>query len=401
MRSNLLSRISILFLLLSLPLISNAFQGKRSRVTLSDGSRISLLTCSKGDELYSVFGHSAIRVTDQRHNLDIVFNYGTFNFNEPGFYPNFIRGRLKYILSAYPFKDFKNEYVHEKRWIYEQILNVNLPERQYLFDSLLINLRPENRYYPYDFFNDNCATRIRDIFVQAIPRDITFDYSSFDKGRSFRKLLEPNLRQSPWAKLGIDLLLGLPADKATTPWQYMYLPDHLLAAFEHASFASDSTKLPFAQPPTVILKGESATDKFIWGTPFQLFLMILVVAGYFSFRDFRIGVKTLWFDRTLLVSVGLLGVLFTFLWVGTAHKSMVWNFNLLWAIPFHLIMAFFISMKRSRKWVDTYLRTSLIVLILVLILWPFMPQTLPWAIYPLVLALALRIFVITRFHKVE
>ncbi len=192
--------------------------------------------------------------------------------------------------------------------------------------------------------------------------------------------------------------MGLPADRVATPWQYMYLPDHLLAAFEHASFVTDSSKQTFAQPPIVLLKGESTSDKFIWGSPFQFFVLILLVAGFFSYRDFKRGVKTLWFDRTLLISVGLLGALFTFLWVGTAHKSMVWNFNLLWAIPSHLIVAFFISMKRSRKWVDAYLRVNLILLLFVLILWPFMPQTLPWAIYPLVLALALRMFVITRFQ---
>ncbi len=399
MRRIFFCRIFFIFFLLIFSLTSYAFQGKKSRVTLSDSSRISLITCSQGDELYSVFGHSAIRVTDQHHNLDIVFNYGTFNFNEPGFYPNFVRGHLRYILSAYPFKDFVNEYVLEKRWVYEQRLKISLPEKQYLFDSLLINYRPENRFYPYDFFNDNCATRIRDIFDQAIPRKITFDYSSFNKGQSFRQLLEPNLKQSPWAKLGINLLLGLPADRVATPWQYMYLPDHLLAAFEHASFITDSSKQSFAQKPEVLLKGEILPEKFIWGSPFQVFLLVLLFAIYLSYKDFKRGIKSFWFDKTLLISIGLLGVLFTFLWAGTAHKSMVWNFNLLWTIPFHLIVAFFLSIKKLRKWVNTYFRVTLFVLLFTLILWPFLPQTLPWAIYPLVLALALRLFVITRFHK--
>jgi len=349
--------------------------------------------------LYSVFGHSAIRVTDPQKNLDIVFNYGTFSFEQPNFYPNFVRGHLKYILSAYPFKDFYQEYVNEKRWVWEQELNISLSERQLLFNSLLINYRPENRAYRYDFFNDNCATRIRDIFVKGIPRRIEFDYSSFEQGQSFRQLLMPNLGNSPWAKLGINLLLGFPADRVASPWDYMYLPEHLKAAFEHASFSSDSAKQPFASQTKVLLNGESSSNTFIWGSPLQLLLVVLMIAIYITYRDIKGGVKNLWLDRTLLILAGLLGVLFTFLWIGTAHKSMVWNLNLLWANPLHLIAAFFVSLKKPRKWVDAYLRVNLIVLLLVLILWPFLPQTLPWAIYPLVLALALRMFVITQFRK--
>ncbi len=201
-----------IFLSLFCILLSLAGSAKRYEINLSDSSRISLLTCSSGNELYSIFGHSAIRVSDPIRSLDIVFNYGTFDFYDPNFYPNFVRGHLNYILSVSPYREFKQSYVEEGRWIWEQRLNINLNEKQHLFDSLLINYRPENRYYPYDFFGDNCATRIRDIFVKRVSREITFDYSSFEKGKSFRQLLMPNLARSQWAKLGINLLLGLPAD---------------------------------------------------------------------------------------------------------------------------------------------------------------------------------------------
>lgn len=366
---------------------------------LSDSSRISLLTCSSGDELYSIFGHSAIRVKDHTRNLDIVFNYGTFDFYDPNFYPNFVRGHLNYILSVSYFEDFKQSYIEEGRWIWEQRLNINLSERQYLLDSLLINNKPENRYYPYDFFGDNCATRIRDIFVKAIPRDVTFDYTSFEKGKSFRDLLMPNLTHKPWAKLGINLLLGLPADREASFWEYMYLPEHLQAAFQHASFISDSAQRPFAQQPVVLLEGRKSSGKMIWWSPMIVFLVVLMIAALLSYRDLKRGIKNLWFDRLLFISVGLLGVLFTFLWVGTAHKSMVWNLNLLWANPFHLMAIFFLSVKRPRQWVKAYLRINLIVLVALLIVWPFLPQALPWAIYPVVLALALRLFLLTRLPR--
>lgn len=384
----------ILFLFLTALTLS--VSAKRLETNLTDSSRISLLTCSSGDELYSIFGHSAIRVTDPATNLDIVFNYGTFDFNDPNFYPNFVRGHLNYILSASYFQDFKENYVEEGRWIWEQKLNINLKEKQHLLDSLLINYQPENRYYPYDFFGDNCATRIRDIFVKAIPRKITFDYSNFDKGRSFRQLLMPNLTHMPWAKLGINLLLGLPADRVASPWEYMYLPEHLHAAFQHASFASDSARQPFAQQPKILLEGKKHSEKMIWWSPFVVSLLILMIAVFISFRNFKKGIKSLLFDRLLMILFGLLGVLFTFLWVGTAHKSMVWNMNLLWANPFHLIAVFFISLNKTRQWIRIYLNVNLIVLVALLITWPFLPQTLPWVIYPVVLAMALRFWVVPR-----
>lgn len=383
-----------IFLPLFCILLSLASSAKRYEINLSDSSRISLLTCSSGNELYSIFGHSAIRVTDPLRNLDIVFNYGTFDFYDPNFYPNFVRGHLNYILSVSPYQEFKQSYVEEGRWIWEQRLNINLNEKQHLFDSLLINYRPENRYYHYDFFGDNCATRIRDIFVKTIPRKITFDYSSFEKGKSFRQLLMPNLAHSQWAKLGINLLLGLPADRVASPWEYMYLPEHLQAAFQHSSLLSDSVNLPFVQQTKVLLEGKQFPDQKMWGTPLQVFLVILLIAAFLSYKDFKKSVKNLWFDRILLVIFGLMGVLFTFLWAGTAHRSMVWNFNLLWANPFHLIAVFFLSVKKTRQWVRTYLSVNLIVLIALLITWPFLPQALPWVIYPMILAIAIRLSII-------
>lgn len=372
---------------------------KKYEINLSDSSQISLLTCSSGDELYSIFGHSAIRVSDPKRNLDIVFNYGTFDFYDPNFYPNFVRGHLNYILSISPYRDFKQAYVEEGRWIWEQRLNINLDEKQHLFDSLFINYRPENRCYRYDFFGDNCATRIRDVFVKTIHREITFDYSSFKQGESFRQLLMPNLAHKPWAKLGINLLLGLPADRVASPWEYMYLPEHLQASFQYSSLLSDSVKLPFTQQSKVILKGKQSSDQNVWGSPLQIFIVILMVASFLSYRDFKRGVKSLWFDRILLILFGLLGVLFTFLWAGTAHRSMVWNFNLLWANPFHLIVVFFLSMKKIRRWVQTYLSVNLIVLLALLITWPFLPQALPWVIYPVIMAMAMRLCIITHFFQ--
>lgn len=393
------SNLGKILLIVAFLLLSINVDAKKTRIKLTDSSRVSLLTCSAGNELYSTFGHSAIRVTDPMLRFDIVFNYGTFNFEDPNFYPNFVQGKLKYLLSCYAYRDFHREYVQDKRSVWEEQLNLTLAERQYMLDSLFVNLTAEFRAYQYDFLNDNCATRIRDVFVQAIPRKIDFDYSSFDKGKSYRQLLKPNLINKPWAELGIDLLMGLPADRTAAPWDYMFLPEHLENAFKNASFVTDSTKQPFAGETKLLLQGNVDTPRFIWGSPLQITTLLLILIAMLSYREAKKGVRHLWVDRTLLIIAGILGVLFTFLWVGTAHKSMVWNMNLLWANPLHLLFVFILSSKRLSKLVSIYIKINLAILVLLVVGWFVLPQGLPYAIYPFVVALAIRFYMFYWFSK--
>ncbi len=129
--------------------------------------RISILTCSPGEELYSTFGHSAIRITDSVSHHDIVYNYGTFNFDEPGFYTKFIRGKLSFYLSTDDFESFMNEYLEEKRDITEQVLNLTCAEKYNIVMLLQANMMAANRTYKYDFTFDNCTTRLRDLIEKC------------------------------------------------------------------------------------------------------------------------------------------------------------------------------------------------------------------------------------------
>jgi len=366
-------------------MIGFGLNAQAGSVALTDSSRVSLLTCSPGEELYSIFGHSAIRVADPALGLDIVFNYGTFDFNDPNFYTNFVTGKLNYILSVSHFHNFYLSYAQEDRWIYEQKLNIDRMERQKLLDSLLINYLPENRYYLYDFFYDNCATRIRDIFVEALPRKIDFHYDSLAPNQSFRQLLMPFLSQKSWARLGINLLLGLPSDKKATPWEYMYLPDHMLTVFKFAKF--EATPNSFAQTPEVLLVGSSPKQSAATNYPLVFSFLILVVVAFVSFFNLKSSVIWLWLDRILLLLVGLLGVLLAIMWFFTDHQSMAFNLNILWANPFHVAIALLLS-KRLLVW--WYGLVNIFILAILAIAWPFLPQQLPWEMYPIVLALLVR-----------
>ena len=202
-------------LLLSLLLLIS-YQWLYSSVQLSEGSKISLLTCSSGEELYSVFGHSAIRVNDPDNKIDLVYNYGTFDFSTSYFYFKFAHGNLNYMLASGQFRYFLPGYVMENRSVKEQILNLSQKERQKLFDAIIVNSQPENRNYRYDFFYDNCATRIRDIVLKSIEGQYVIDKES-THNMTMRQLYGQYLNKSLWTQFGIHLLLGMKADVFQLP----------------------------------------------------------------------------------------------------------------------------------------------------------------------------------------
>ncbi len=385
----------IFFLFITLALFGNSIViSAQGQIRLSDEASISLLTCSPGDELYSIFGHSAIRVKDPLHGIDMVFNYGTFDFSDPNFYTNFVRGKLNYMLSVAEYRYFEYEYRLDNRWIWEQELNIAPVERQFLFDSLVTNWQPENRYYLYDFFFDNCATRIRDIFYEALERDIHFDYGGLEHGQTFRELLMPYLAQKPWARLGINLALGMPADRIANPWDYMFLPDHMMTVFGDAGINSENGNAEFIHAAGVLLPGKELHDGSMNYMPLWIFLLLLASAIAISIKDYRLGKLTQWFDRVLFGAAGLLGLLIAFLWFATDHQVTVWNLNILWAHPFLLIMGFLPAGFKYHRLKRYFILFCGTLLILVALFWPFFPQALPWMIYPYVLALAIRSLVI-------
>ena len=174
--------------------------------------RVSLLTCTPGEELYSTFGHSAVRITDSVSNSDIVYNYGTFNFDEPGFYTKFIRGKLSFYLSTDDFDSFKYSYQQENRGITEQVLNLTCTEKYNMLMLLQANLMGQNRFYKYDFTFDNCTTRLRDLLEKTADSPVHFGEVLQTKS-TFRDLIYEYLdyNDKQWSKLGIDILLGKPA----------------------------------------------------------------------------------------------------------------------------------------------------------------------------------------------
>jgi hypothetical protein len=366
-------------------------------VSLSDSSRISLLTCAPGEELYSCFGHSGIRVTDYRQGFDVVFNYGTFDFGAPNFYLNFLRGHMIYMIGVDNFKDFHDQYIYEQRSIYEQEMNLDERDRAKIFDFLVNNARPENRDYRYDFLYDNCATRIRDVFEKNLPGKVKFDYSSFTDKKSFRTLINDYSENQPWEQFGMGLLIGLPVDRIATPEQETFLPDYLSQAFAHATVSGQ----PLCQSQVTILDIKAPSvqslDKRI--TPNIVFNVLMLLVLFMTAWELRKGVHFYLVDFPLLFIAGILGCLMLGLGGFTEHTTTQWNLNLLWALPTHLIVAFLLPFMNKKKWISTYFLVTAVFAVIMVFGWKLLPQKFLYANICIAAIYGLRAYSIYKASK--
>lgn len=349
--------------------------------------RISLLTCTPGNELYSIFGHSAIRIVDSNNINDLVFNYGTFNFNDDEFYIKFIKGKLNYFVSVQQTEDFIYSYTEEGRGITEQILNLSEQEKNDIKHALIENLKEENKYYQYDFFYDNCTTRLRDIISKnKLPKPI-LPYVMPKKTR-FRQAIHMYLDKSEqhWSKLGIDLLLGAKTDKIMSAEEQEFLPENLMSAFDQCTNQKLVSEKIQLTPPTFI---DQITKPLF--TPNFCFWIFFAVVFFLSFvKNKFVSIITSGLDFTILFFTGALGVLFIFMWFGTDHIMTKNNYNILWALPTNFIAAFFI--KSKQQFIRNYFVFLTCFLSIILICWNFLPQQLNVSLVPFILALIVRLY---------
>ncbi len=359
---------------------------------LSPQAQISLITCNPGEELYSVFGHNAVRVKDPVRRIDWVYNYGTFNFNEPGFYVKFVRGKLNYMLSVGYFKNFIYAYRHENRSVREQILNLTQAQKQKLFNFLQYNARPENKYYKYDFFFDNCATRVRDLLENELKNDLVF-HSNYKDTLSFRDLLMPYLQEHYWSRFGINLILGAVIDRKASFRETMFLPDYLEKAAAMATININGNPKPLVKHTQTLFNqtGTDTTTPFLLrpSTLFWILFLIVLILFYWEEKKqkhFKV------FDFVLFFSIGILGMILFLVWTATDHTAVVKNWNLMWALPTHFFMAFLLFIKNKPAYLRYYFLASGILAFLVLPLWWIIPQELDFAIIPLILSSSIRAY---------
>ena len=298
---------------------------------------VSLLTCSPGDELYSAFGHTAIRVND------MVFNYGMFNFNSEGFYIKFVSGETDYELGVEIMQGFERQYERRNRSVIEQKLNLTNEEKAALFNALIENTRPENKTYRYTFVFDNCATRPRVKIEECLKGAIKYDVK--EESESYRKLIEKYVGEDSWIKFGIDILIGAEADKTASFFDRLFLPDELMNAF--ATARRDNGERLVTETKEIVSQDKDEDDDEDNGvTPLAVAVIAMSIISIASLL-FPRKLKAL--DFVLFLATGLLGVVVTYLCFFSLHPLVGENYNLLWLNPVHLIIPLTIFIKKARK----------------------------------------------------
>ena len=360
-----------------------------------DSTRISLLTCAPGGEIYFLFGHTAIRYENYTRDIDVIFNYGIFNFDAPHFILRFALGNTDYQLGVTDYNHFTREYNSQGRDVWQQVLNLTPREKEKLISLLEENYRPENRVYRYNFFYDNCATRPRDQIEKAIDGVLQYadNMTDNDTGVTFRDLLHKYSEGHLWSRFGMDMCMGSQADKPINRKLMMFVPFYLQEYFNTARIIDKKGQIRplVSSEEKIVVTGKNAIDFQSGGiTPMQsalLLFIIVTVATNYGLRQQR----TLWgIDLILFFSAGIAGCILAFLTFLSQHPAVSPNYLLFVFHPLHLFCLPWIInkiRKRQRSW---YMQANLVVLTLFILLWAIIPQKFPIAILPLALCLLIR-----------
>ena len=379
------------FLLVVLALIATVSNAQ----TLSPETTISLLTVSPGAELYSTFGHSAIRIRDPRQGLDFNFNYGAFDFRTKGFYIKFLRGTLPYQISGNYFENDMAGWSQENRAVIEQVLNLSQAQKQGVFDFLQNNYLPQNREYAYKFFYDNCSTRLRDV-LRRVCKDSLQLSKTLHADSSYRQWIDLYARKNEklWADFGMDLAIGEPSDEKTGANGAMFLPDNLMDGFDAAKINRDGKWQPLVLSKQLINRDMLAVadkEKELITPNILFWTLFLFIFGYTAFQ-FKNESKSFLFDKILFTISGVFGWFIFLLWFFTDHGVTENNLNIIWTYPLLFPIALLFKKERSRAWLSKHFLAYGIILLFFLAAWNFFPQEINYALIPVVLMLCVRAF---------
>lgn len=358
-----------------------------------DSIRFSLLTCGAGEEIYSLFGHTAIRYENFTRGIDAVFNYGIFSFNTPNFILRFTLGETDYQLGVTSYKQFAYEYTWTGRDVWQQTLNLNAEEKKKLLALLEENYLPQNRIYRYNFFYDNCATRPRDQIERAVQGTLEYadDMTSFQTGISFRDIVHQYTIGHSWARFGIDLCLGSQADKDITRRQMMFAPFYLKDFLAKAQLKNaQGMERPLVSSEDHIIQSPQQTSTEEAPSPLQtaflLFTIVTIVTAYGIYRR-----KSLWLlDLLLFLAAGVAGCILAFLASFSQHPAVSPNYLLFLFHPLHLLCLPWMIKRVRKKEKSIYMWANITVLTFFILLWGIIPQEFNLAVLPLALSLWIR-----------
>lgn len=368
----------------------------KAQLQLSSNAEVSIITAGPGKELYEAFGHSAIRINDPVLNLDLIYNYGIFDFNQPNFYANFAKGNMIYSLASYEFKYFLASYKKDKRWVKQQVLNLTQEEKQAYFIFLENNALPKNTNYQYDPYFNNCATKLRDITKSILKNKVVFNDEHLEKKQSFRQLTNNEIHWNSWGTFGLNLIAGIKLDEKATSEEYMYLPDYVYRFFKNGHIFIKNQPEKLIKREDVLLDFEEQQPIVTDFSPFLIFNLLALWGMFITYKDIKNKKRTKYLDFILLFMTGLLGAVLFFLWFFSSHATAPNNFNCLWAFAPNLIVAFLTLKHEQAQWLTYYYQLLAFLLLSIPILWFIEVQTFTITTIPMLILLFVRYLFLSK-----
>lgn len=337
-----------IFLIVLLVAITNSSYGQTP--LLSKQARVSVLTCGTGNESYSMFGHTAIRISDPEQFIDVVYNYGAFDFNTPNFVLKFTKGDLEYFAVAHSYTDFINEYTYEKRSVYEQELNIPENLKQKLFDNLNASLTSGDSHYTYKFIDKNCTSMVVDIINKTL--DTIAIVKNTDTDITYRTILYPYFDHHFYEQLGTSIIFGKKVDALGTQ---IFLPLELYKSLKSIRFKQNAL---VKEDKTILEFNE--TPQSSWWNNWYTYIMLL---AFVLIANKKIG------NQLYFLAMGLLGLFFLFVGFYSNHQELAYNYNILLFNPTLLALVYFYQ-KENKKWIyklSLFNLLSLLVYMIILI----------------------------------
>jgi hypothetical protein len=334
---------------------------------VSDQLQVSVLTLEPGIESYTIFGHTAIRIKDTVSRTDRIYNFGSFDFDTPHFYWKFLKGDLNYYLSVTSFKSYIRESERDQRKVWEQVLNLDTGEKQKIYRDLESTCHSEGRYYRYDFFHDNCATRVRNVIFGAVNKEAVYDTGMFCN-KTFRQLLDPYFSVNYWYDLGINLVMGKEADRMARPYDFMFLPDYIMEILQDARLTSGKQMILDASVP------QPERNRFSYFLPW-------IIVAFLVLLSLPARIRKIVF-YAVLFTVGIMGLFLLFVSLISVNSGFQSNYNIVWMIPSLLVL--FVRNPKINDGIKNIYAGSLVLMILFR---SYLPQELPLTFLPWILIL--------------
>ncbi|WGD34857.1 DUF4105 domain-containing protein [Olleya sp. YS] len=377
-------------------LVSTSFS---QTLPLSEDSTVSVITFGPGSNLNDAFGHNAIRIKSRF--FDRAYDFGRYNFDDPNFYLNFAQGKLKYLQGKTNYQGFITSYINDDRTIIEQQLNLTTSQKQQLYNYLEANYKKNEGAYLYDFFYDNCATKIRDIIETTLNGNLNYNLPKDYKDQTFRTLIDKHLHWNTWGSFGIDIALGSIIDREATPREQLFLPEKIYQFFEVATLKNSGEKLVSNTKVIYTKEGvnENKQANFLISPLFTI-LIISAIIIFLTYKDFKNKKRTKWLDLIVFILTGLVGLVLFLLWFATDHTGTAYNYNLLWAFPLSLFCVLQLLKVNPKKWFIGYIKFLILMLCLMSLHWTIGVQRFAPALIPLVFTLSVRyVFLLNYFKK--